>query len=49
LASRSAEGGGHSERDLDELARKLYPRMRLRIRDDLIIDREAHGMSLELT
>ena len=41
--------GGHSERDLDDLARKLYPRMRLRIRDDLIIDREAHGLSLELT
>src|SRR5262249_1662734 len=35
---------GHSEKDLDELARKLHDRISLHLRRDLLIQRERAGM-----
>jgi len=39
---------GHSEKDLDELARKLHDRISLHLRRDLLIQRERAGMVIEL-
>jgi len=37
-----------SDRDLDELARKLHDRISARIRYDLLVDRERAGMVTDL-
>lgn len=37
----------HSERDLDELARQLFGRIRTRLRADLLQDREAAGFTFD--
>jgi hypothetical protein len=42
-----AQGGRHSERDLDELAMALFGRIRTRLRSDLIHDREAKGLTFD--
>lgn len=44
-----APGGSSvpSERDLDELAQALFGRIRGRLRNDLIYDREAKGLSFD--
>lgn len=39
--------GSHSERDLDELAQALFGRIRGRLRNDLIYDREAKGLTFD--
>src|SRR6185369_13538243 len=55
---RAADGGeggdggaaatGQSEKELDELARKLFPRLQLRLRGELLIDRERIGALVDL-
>jgi hypothetical protein len=40
-------GGGHSELELDDLARQLYDRFRIRFRSELLIDRERAGMLVD--
>ncbi len=40
--------GGGSDKDLDELARKLFPRLQLRLRSELLIDRERIGALVDL-
>jgi hypothetical protein len=35
--------GAGSEKELDELARKLFPRLQLRLRSELLVDRERVG------
>ena len=44
-----ARGGSGlpSERDLDELAQALFGRIRGRLRNDLIYDREAKGLTFD--
>jgi hypothetical protein len=39
--------GGHSEKELDDLARQLYDRVRLHFRSELLIDRERAGMLVD--
>jgi hypothetical protein len=39
----AATPGAGSEKELDELARKLFPRLRLRFRHELLVDRERIG------
>jgi hypothetical protein len=48
-ASPAAGGaaGGHSEKELDDLARQLYDRVRLHIRSELLVDRERAGMLVD--
>jgi hypothetical protein len=41
------EPEGHSESDLDDLARKLFGRFRNRLRAELIYEREAKGLSFD--
>lgn len=36
-------GAGPSDKELDELAKKLFPRMQLRLRTELLVDRERIG------
>jgi hypothetical protein len=43
-----ASSGEVSEPDLDELARRLYPRFRSRLRRDLLSDRERSGRLFDL-
>lgn len=38
---------GHSERELDDLARQLFGRIRTRLRADLLQDREAAGFTFD--
>lgn len=38
---------GHSERELDDLARQLFGRIRTRLRADLLHDREASGFTFD--
>jgi hypothetical protein len=38
---------GHSERELDDLARQLFGRIRTRLRADLLQDREASGFTFD--
>ena len=54
---RAADGGdgggggaaaGQSDKELDELARKLFPRLQLRLRSELLIDRERIGALVDL-
>jgi hypothetical protein len=40
----AAEAPGHSDKDLDDLARKLYDRVSLNLRRDLLIQRERAGL-----
>lgn len=44
----AAEAGGQSEKELDELARKLHDRISLHLRRDLLIQRERAGMVTDL-
>jgi hypothetical protein len=46
VAPAPAPGG--SEKDLDELARRLYDRIRLRLKRELLIDRERAGALTDL-
>jgi len=39
--------GKHSDRELDELARAIFGRIRGRIRNELIYDREAKGLTFD--
>jgi hypothetical protein len=39
---------GQSEKELDELARKLYDRIRYHLRSELLIDRERAGVLTDL-
>jgi hypothetical protein len=39
---------GPTERELDDLARRLYDRIRLRLRRELIVDRERAGVLIDL-
>lgn len=39
---------GGSEKDLDELARRLYDRFRLRLSRELLVDRERAGALTDL-
>jgi hypothetical protein len=54
LRAEAGEGGGgaaatgQSEKELDELARKLFPRLQLRLRGELLIDRERIGALVDL-
>jgi hypothetical protein len=41
------ESEGHSESDLDDLARKLYGRFQNRLRAELIYEREAKGLTFD--
>jgi hypothetical protein len=41
-------GAGTSETELDELAKRLYGRMRLQLRRELILDRERSGSLIDL-
>ena len=41
--SGGATPGAGSEKELDELARKLFPRLQLRFRHELLVDRERIG------
>jgi hypothetical protein len=41
------ESEGHSESDLDDLARKLFGRFQNRLRAELIYEREAKGLSFD--
>jgi hypothetical protein len=43
----AAAGAGHSERELDDLARQLFGRIRTRLRADLLHDREASGFTFD--
>jgi hypothetical protein len=43
-----AGGGGGSETELDELAKRLYGRMRQQLRRELILDRERSGSLIEM-
>jgi len=40
-------GRGHSERELEELAQALFSRIRGRLRNELIHDREAKGLTFD--
>ena len=42
-----AAAKGHSERELDDLARQLFGRIRTRLRADLLQDREAAGFTFD--
>jgi len=43
-----AEGSkGHSETELDELARALFGRLRTRLRNEVIYEREAKGLTFD--
>lgn len=44
----AAAGGAGSDKELDELARKLFPRLQLRLRGELLIDRERIGALVDL-
>ena len=44
----AAEAPGQSDKDLDELARKLHDRISLHLRRDLLIQRERAGMVTDL-
>jgi hypothetical protein len=44
----AAQAPGHSEKELDELARKLHDRISLHLRRDLLIQRERAGMVTDL-
>lgn len=46
-APAAAATGAPSERDLDELAQALFGRIRGRLRNDLIYDREAKGLTFD--
>jgi hypothetical protein len=41
--SGAATPGAGSEKELDELARKLFPKLQLRFRHELLVDRERVG------
>jgi hypothetical protein len=43
-----AAGAAGSDKELDELARKLFPRLQLRLRGELLIDRERIGALVDL-
>ena len=43
-----AAGAAGSDKELDELARKLFPRLQLRLRSELLIDRERIGALVDL-
>ncbi len=43
-----AVGPGGSEKDLDDLARRLYDRIRLRLTRELLVDRERAGALTDL-
>jgi hypothetical protein len=44
----AAAPSGQSDKDLDELARKLHDRISLRLRRDLLIERERAGLVTDL-
>ena len=48
--SSTASAGPHqaSETDMDELARKLYDRLRTRLKTELLVDRERAGFLTDL-
>ena len=46
-AAAPAKEAGHSERELDDLARQLFSRIRTRLRADLLQDREAAGFTFD--
>jgi hypothetical protein len=47
-AAASGEAPGHSEKELDDLARKLHDRISLHLRRELLIQRERAGMVSDL-
>jgi hypothetical protein len=44
----AAAGGAHSDKELDDLARQLYDRLRSRLRMELLVDRERAGLITDL-
>src|SRR5205814_1417267 len=48
VAAGAAAPGGQSDRELDELARKLYDRFRVRLRSELLVERERAGLTTDL-
>jgi len=46
--SGGAAGAGGSDKELDELARKLFPRLQLKLRGELLVDRERIGALVDL-
>jgi hypothetical protein len=40
--------GGHRPEDMDELANKLYDRIRTRLKSELLVDRERAGFLTDL-
>jgi hypothetical protein len=44
----SAGSGAASEKQLDDLARQLYGRIRVHLRSDLLVERERAGMLIDL-
>jgi hypothetical protein len=51
LATGATEGaeGGTSDKELDELARKLFPRLQTRLRTELLVDRERIGALVDFS
>jgi hypothetical protein len=53
-AAPAQSGGGSagpapaSDKELDDLARKLYGRIRVHLRSDLLVERERAGMLIDL-
>ena len=43
-----AAPGANPERELEDLARRIYPRIQLRLRRDLLLDLERHGRHAEV-
>ena len=50
VSTAASPAGTHngSETDIDELARKLYDRIRTRLKSELLVDRERAGFLTDL-
>lgn len=47
-AATTAAPAGHSEQEMNELAGKLYDRIRSRLKTELLVDRERAGLLTDL-
>jgi hypothetical protein len=47
-AGGGAGPGPHSDKELNDLASRLYDRLRVHLRSDLLIERERAGMLIDL-
>jgi hypothetical protein len=47
VAPSSSGSKGHSDKELEELAQALFSRIRGRLRNELIHDREAKGLTFD--